>query len=66
MKKLNVLLVAIFIVSILASCATTGRKKCRGNGSWYGNRNLGSIDKINKTQAQDYYVFKLDEETTQN
>lgn len=24
------------------------RKRCRGNGSWYGNRNLGSTPQSNQ------------------
>ncbi len=43
-KTLSLLLLSI----LLFSCTNPvykKRKKCKGNGSWYGNRNLGSLEK---------------------
>jgi len=36
-------LLCLFMASFLASCASNmsgTRKRCPGNGGWYGNRNL--------------------------
>jgi hypothetical protein len=44
MKKVLILMVVMII--LISSCAPSPykkRKKCRGNGSWYGNRNLGLV-----------------------
>ena len=62
MKRLSLFLTAAFIISIMASCASPykSRKRCRGNGSWYGNRNLGAIEKMNKQDLKDYYVMKME------
>ena len=40
MKKIFTL---ILLTIIISSCNSPykKRKRCRGNGSWYGNRNLG-------------------------
>lgn len=42
MKK--ILSILLLTVILTTSCGSTykKRKRCRGNGSWYGNRNLGS------------------------
>jgi hypothetical protein len=43
MKKLIFLILVILTIG-LTSCGNPvykKRKKCTGNGSWYGNRNLG-------------------------
>ena len=39
MKKLSfVLLLTLLVATTLSSCRT--HKGCKGNGSWYGHRNL--------------------------
>lgn len=51
MKNLTLLFIALFVVSIFASCGSSNtRKNCKGNGGWYGNRNLGAID-LNKENS---------------
>jgi len=54
MKKLSfVLLLTLLVATTLSSCRST-KKGCKGNGSWYGNRNLA-------TQADTIiYITKLD------
>jgi hypothetical protein len=55
MKKQILTLVALAIVILsVSSCGSPykKRKACRGNGSWYGNRNLGSVEQQNQ---QDIY-----------
>jgi hypothetical protein len=48
MKKMIVpAMVICCTVFLLSSCASSPykqRKKCRGNGGWYGNRNLSKLD----------------------
>ena len=48
MRILNILMFIVILVLLLTSCSRviTKRKRCRGNGSWYGNRNLSVIDSI--------------------
>jgi len=43
-KQILVLLALAFLVISVSSCGSSykRRKSCRGNGSWYGNRNLGA------------------------
>lgn len=41
MKKILSLLLLVTILTTSCSSPYKKRKKCRGNGSWYGNRNLG-------------------------
>lgn len=43
-KTLSLLLLSILLFSC-TSPVYKKRKKCKGNGSWYGNRNLGSLEK---------------------
>ena len=63
MKKITLaLFVAAIAVSSLSSCGHSPykkHKKCSGNGSWYGNRNLGAIDNTTdkNTYAKDTYVL---------
>jgi hypothetical protein len=56
MKKLSfVLLLTLLVAATLSSCRT--HKGCKGNGSWYGHRNLA------ETPSQDSILvisnFKL-------
>jgi hypothetical protein len=47
MKNLTKITVILFVVTFIASsCGSPYKKRkgCRGNGSWYGNRNLGAVD----------------------
>lgn len=56
MKKLIILILVISTIG-LTSCGNPvykKRKKCAGNGSWYGNRNLGET----KPTHQNTYVLK--------
>ncbi len=52
MKNLFVLLIAVFVLGSMTSCATTYKKRkgCKGNGSWYGNRNLSATNPQNAKQ----------------
>jgi hypothetical protein len=57
MKKQILTLVALAIVILsVSSCGSPykKRKACRGNGSWYGNRNLGSVEQQNQQE-----IYKL-------
>jgi len=47
MKKLNIMMFLIIIILLLSGCSRriTKRKGCRGNGHWYGKRNLSYIKK---------------------
>jgi len=55
MKKqiLSLVVLAVVILTV-SSCGSPykRRKACKGNGSWYGNRNLGSVEQQNQ---QDIY-----------
>ena len=57
MKKMTLQLILFCTVLIfLSSCGQSPykrRKPCKGNGSWYGNRNLGSVEK----NAADVYCL---------
>ena len=57
MKKQILSLVVLAVVLLtISSCGSPykKRKSCRGNGSWYGNRNLGSIEQQNHQE-----IYKL-------
>lgn len=67
MKNLFVLLITLFCLGAMTSCASSPYKKrkgCRGNGGWYGNRNLGKVEQPKATQ--DIYVMSptVEENTT--
>ena len=51
-KKVISLLSLALVVTILSSCGSPYKKRkgCRGNGSWYGNRNLGAIEQNNQQE----------------
>lgn len=55
MKKLSLVIIAIFVLSILSSCG----RKC--TGGWYGKRNLSETNKIQKDKKQDPYVWASEE-----
>lgn len=58
MKRALLFLVALVGISALSSCGSSPYKKrkgCRGNGSWYGNRNLGAIQQ--PTTTPQHYVM---------
>ena len=44
--------IGITILILITSCSRIihKRKQCKGNGSWYKNRNLSSIDSIQKPE----------------
>jgi len=44
--------ITVVILILITSCSRTihKRKQCKGNGSWYRNRNLSSIDSIQKPE----------------
>ena len=48
MKKL-VLVLGLIILVTSCSSPHKRRKRCKGNGSWYGNRNLGETIKSENT-----------------
>lgn len=54
MKNTKALVGLLFLVLFIASSCGSPyrkRKRCRGNGSWYGNRNLGAADQKAKIQT---------------
>lgn len=57
MRILNILMFIVILVLLLTSCSRviTKRKRCRGNGSWYGKRNLSYIKK--DTPTYDIVIF---------
>lgn len=60
MKKVSLALAVVCTISMLSSCGSSPYKKrkgCKGNGGWYGKRNLGAIDKQQTPQNQDTYVW---------
>lgn len=64
MKYSNFIASVLAIVILVMSCGRSPykrRHRCRGNGSWYGHRNLGAIDKINKEKNnQMKFVWKTE------
>lgn len=57
MKKQILSLVVLAVVLLtVSSCGSPykRRKSCKGNGSWYGNRNLGSVEQQNHQE-----IYKL-------
>ncbi|BDS14835.1 hypothetical protein [Aureispira anguillae] len=68
MKNLSLLLILVFVITALASCGSSPYKKrkgCKGNGGWYGKRNLGAIEH-QKTSPQEIYVLANSEEVNYN
>lgn len=58
MKNLLVLIIAIFCLGAMTSCANSPykkRKKCKGNGGWYGKRNLSQYNQ--QKTIHDTYVL---------
>jgi uncharacterized protein YceK len=53
MKKLIIILIAS---AILSSCGST--HKCKGNASWYGNRNLGTTIQSDSTFVATNFITK--------
>jgi hypothetical protein len=51
-KKILTLVMLAVVLLTISSCGSPykRRKACRGNGSWYGNRNLGSIEQNNQSE----------------
>ena len=50
MKKLSfVLLLTLLVATTLSSCRT--HKGCKGNGSWYGHRNLAETPPQDSTNT---------------
>ena len=46
MKRLLLFMTVAVSISVLGACGSSPykkRKSCRGNGSWYGKRNLGAV-----------------------
>ncbi len=54
MKKIIFMLIGIVILSSCGNSPYKKRKSCKGNGSWYGNRNLGKAKNFNN----ETYVLK--------
>ncbi len=57
MKKTLLFLTLLMSITFLFSSCNSPykkRKRCKGNGSWYGNRNLGNID-FKQTDDKSYY-----------
>ncbi len=52
MKKIVLVLLGFIILGTSCSSPYKKRKRCRGNGSWYGNRNLGG-----STKSENTYLF---------
>ncbi len=68
MKKLTSLCLALAALFFITSCGSSGhaRRGCTGKGSWYGNRGLGYMDKVDKQDQKTYYAVISKEEMEQN
>ena len=57
-KSITALLILFVSAFVLSSCGSPykRRKSCRGNGSWYGNRNLGSTELQNYNNQNIYRI----------
>lgn len=62
-KSLSIVTLLLTVMFIATSCGSPykKRKSCRGNGSWYGNRNLGAVDQ--KATKADVYRMETSEMT---
>jgi len=62
-KLLSVVAIATFSAILISSCGSPykKRKRCRGNGSWYGNRNLGATQP-QKAKTPTVYVLNTKED----
>lgn len=63
MKKVLLLVGVITFLSACGNSPYKKRKSCRGNGGWYGKRNLGAIDQHQKTTPVETYALKTKAET---
>ena len=61
MRKYLIFILLIIISNTIFSCAST-RTKCRGNGSWYGKRNLTDIQKNNVKEVTFYDIGERDDD----
>jgi hypothetical protein len=59
-KSVTTISLLLLILFVVASCGSPykKRKRCRGNGSWYGNRNLGAVD---QQKAKTPTVYRLED-----
>ncbi len=57
-KTLSIAILSAAVLLIVSSCGSSykKRKTCRGNGSWYGNRNVSVEPKAEQPQ-----VYRLKE-----
>lgn len=55
-KRITLSALLLTVVIIASSCGSPykKRKRCRGNGSWYGNRNVGAVDQKKAVTPQVY------------
>ena len=62
-KSLTIAALLLTVLFVATSCGSPykKRKSCRGNGSWYGNRNLGAVDQ--KANKADVYRIENNEMT---
>ena len=67
MKKTLLFLTFLMSITFLFSSCNSPykkRKRCKGNGSWYGNRNLGKVDN-EQTKDKSYYFSSSNMESNQ-
>ena len=53
MKTKSIIALSCLAVFVLASCGSPykKRRRCRGNGSWYGNRNLSQAPAAQESKS---------------
>ena len=62
-KSFSIVTLLLTVMFIATSCGSPYKKRkgCKGNGSWYGNRNLGAVDQ--KAIKADVYRLETMEMT---
>jgi len=62
-KSFSIVALLLTVMFIATSCGSPYKKRkgCKGNGSWYGKRNLGAVDQ--KATKADIYRMEMSEMT---
>ncbi|WCL82570.1 hypothetical protein PPO43_05590 [Saprospira sp. CCB-QB6] len=67
MKTKSIIALSCLLVFLLASCSSPykKRRRCRGNGSWYGKRNLSMTPEKEESKSlklSDYQLVLVEDE----